>query len=249
MSDYYRTEGFVFKKEDRMDADRIFSVFTKDFGRLEISGKAIRKITSKLRSGAEIFSFSDIEFIQGRNKKTLTDAVAREKFKNIYQSPEKLHIAYAISDILDNFISGQEEDQVIFNFLGQVFSILNNFEFSTFNLQLFYYYFFWNFIAVMGYALEVSQCAGCQEALHPDRLYFSNKEGGILCKNCAAHEGGSKKVEPNAVKILRIIFKKDWEMLSKIKVEKHIQKSLREISAYYYQFLKSNLHYEKIRNN
>ena len=81
MSLYCRTEGFIFKKEDRNDSDRVFSVFSKDFGRLEIFGKAIRKIDSKLKSAVEIFSFSEIEFVQGKNRKTLTDVFLQKKLK------------------------------------------------------------------------------------------------------------------------------------------------------------------------
>ena len=80
---HYRSEGLIFKKEDRGDADQLFTVFTKEFGKLEISAKAIRKISSKLRSGAEIFYLSEIEFIQGKAQKTLTDAVLIEKFTDL----------------------------------------------------------------------------------------------------------------------------------------------------------------------
>ena len=77
----YKTEGFVFKKEDNLDSNRIFSIFTKDFGKVEVLGRGIRKINSKLKGGIGLFSLSDIEFVQGKIRKTLTDAVFLEKFK------------------------------------------------------------------------------------------------------------------------------------------------------------------------
>ena len=67
----YKTKALVFKKTDRNESDRVFSVFTENFGRLDIFAKAIRKNVSKLRSGIDIFFISDIEFIQGKNRKTL----------------------------------------------------------------------------------------------------------------------------------------------------------------------------------
>ena len=73
MAIHYRTQGFILKKTDRGEADQILTIYTKDFGKLEILGKAIRKIKSKLRSGADLFYFSEIEFIQGKAYKTLTD--------------------------------------------------------------------------------------------------------------------------------------------------------------------------------
>ncbi|NQU82868.1 MAG: recombination protein O N-terminal domain-containing protein, partial [Parcubacteria group bacterium] len=77
---HYRTRGFFLKNEARGEADEIFTLFTSDFGRIRVLGRAIRKITSKLRSGAGLFYYSEIEFIQGKQYKTLTDAVLIDKF-------------------------------------------------------------------------------------------------------------------------------------------------------------------------
>ncbi len=63
MAVHYRTQGFVLKKTDLWEADQVFSIYTQDFGKLKVLGKAIRKIKSKLRSGAELFYLSETEFI------------------------------------------------------------------------------------------------------------------------------------------------------------------------------------------
>jgi len=89
MAIHYRTQGFVLRKTDLREADQAFTIYTKDFGKLKILARAIRKIKSKLRSGIELFYLSEIEFIQGKNYKTLTDATVIEKFKNVKQDLEK----------------------------------------------------------------------------------------------------------------------------------------------------------------
>ncbi len=146
----YATEAFVFKKEDRMDADRVFSVFAKDFGRLEVFGKAIRNIDSKLRGGIDIFSLCRIEFVQGKNKKTLTDALALQKFKSIAGDPEKLEIANAICQVAHEFLKGQEKDEKILALLVEVFGKLQ----AGRARKLIYYYFFWNFMALLGHGAD-----------------------------------------------------------------------------------------------
>src|SRR3989344_7821064 len=121
ITEHYKTEGFVFKSQNFLDADSIFSIFTFDFGRIEVFGKSIRKIDSKLKSGIEIFSLSEIAFIQGRNKKTLTDALFVDKFKNIKQNPEKFEIVKNISNLVDNFIKNEEKDLEVFDLLNDSF--------------------------------------------------------------------------------------------------------------------------------
>jgi DNA repair protein RecO (recombination protein O) len=238
MAVYYRTQGFIFKKKDILEADRAFSVFTYDFGRLEIFGKAIRKITSKLRSGIEIFYLSEIEFIQGKNRKTLTDTIAIEKFNSIIKDPVRLEISHKIGDVLDNFIKGQEKDESVFVLLRDTLNELNSPELRASNIQLIYYYFLWNFLSMMGYHPEIQKCATCASDLNPHILYFSNNDGGIICKNCSGFNMEAKRINSDIVKILRLIFNKDRQILFKLKIEPLSQSLLKEISDdYYYHIL------------
>ena len=232
---HYRTQAFIFKKTDRFEADRIFTIFTYDFGRVEVLARALRKITSKLRPGIALFYLSEIEFIQGKTYKTLTDAQSIEKFKNLRKDLKKLKIAFKISEVLDNFLKFEEKDKEIWNLIIETFQKLNNCSLFIVHCSLIYYYFLWNFFSILGYQPELYQCALCQKKLRPYNL--SAKEGGIICQPCAESEKETEKVNPNLVKVLRIILKKDLENLSKLKIEPALEKSLRNISENYYSFL------------
>ncbi len=241
MSVNYRTRGFVFKKEDRLESDRVFTVFTHDFGKVEVFAKAIRKIASKLKGGIEIFSLSEIEFIQGKNRKTLIDAILIEKFNNIIEVPEKIEIINKISGMLDSFIKGQEPDENIWNLIIDFSEKLNNTKLSVNNQPLVYYYFIWNFISVLGYEPELSKCAVCSQKLNPYNLYFSNKEGGVICGLCFQSNKNAKKINSDMIKTLRLILKKDWQTLCKLKIDLYSQKLLKEISEDYYHYLMHTL--------
>jgi len=234
MAVYYRTQGFIFKNKDISEADRVFSIFTYDFGRLEVFGKAIRKITSKLRGGIEIFSFSEIEFIQGKNRKTLTDTISIKKFNNIIQEPARLEICHKIGDILDNFIKGQQKEELISALLNETLNKLND---QNYLSRLTYYYFFWNFLSIMGYCPEIYKCAICGSKLNPDILYFSDNAGGIVCKNCFKVGLELEKINSDIVKILRLILKKDWQTLSRLKVGIVSQELLEKVSNNYYHYI------------
>lgn len=248
MAVHYRTKGFVLKKEDLREADQVFTIFTKDFGKLRILGKAIRKIKSKLRAGIELFYLSEIEFIQGKTYKTLTDAIAIEKFKDIRQDLEKLKIANQIAGVADSLIKGEEKDEAIWDLLSEVFPKLNK-EATTVGAKLpagslaptemveqkcislaptgeglLYYYFLWNLLSILGYQIDLYHCPKCQRSLAPGKLYFNPEEGGIVC----CEEG--QQISPDIVKILRLFLKQDWNILSRLKIEEKHKKELEEIS-------------------
>jgi len=253
---HHRTSGFILKKVDRRETDQLLTIYTKDFGKLEILAKAIRKISSKLKSGAEIFYLSEIEFIQGKTHKTLTDAILIEKFENLKKDLKRIKIAYKISEFLDNLISGQEPDQKIWRLLLETFNKLNT-ECKIKEIRYkIYYYFAWNLLLILGYRPELYNCVLCQKKLVPGKFFFSAKEGGVICQKCfkelklgsqrtsvlfhpALRSG--KEITTETIKILRIILKKDWTLFSKLKIEKPNLKSLNTIINEYYSYTESRL--------
>ena len=237
---HYRTKGFILKKVDSGEADRIFTIFTKEFGKLEILAKAIRKIGSKLRGGMEIFYLSDIEFIQGKTHKTLTDAILIENFLNLRKDLKKLKIAFDISEIVDSLIRGEERDEKIWELLKETLERLNKISLSIKECWLIYYYFLWNFLSILGFKPQLNSCSICQKKLLPQDLYFSFEEGGVICQNCSKKIKEKKKISPGTVKILRLILEKNFDFLKKLKVEKEQQKEIREISENYLSRIKES---------
>jgi DNA repair protein RecO len=201
---HYRTQGLILRKEERGDADLLFTAYTKDFGKLEILGKAIRKTSSKLRAGAEIFYLSEIEFIQGKTYKTLTDTILIEKFANIKADLKRLRVAYKISRILDDLVKDQEADEKIWRLLRETFKKINKIEITGVKLELLYYYFLWNLVSFLGYRPELRADSIC-----------------------------GKKIDPDLAKILKIIIKKDWPVLSKLKITPDHLRLLKNISQWY----------------
>lgn len=230
---HYRTRGFVLKKINRGEADQLFTIYTEDFGKLEILGKAIRKIKSKLRSGLEPFYLSEIEFIQGKGYKTLTDVVLIEKFGNIRRNLKRLKAAYRISDVLDDLIRNQEPDEKIWQLLAEVFEKLNSLKIENCKLEIVYYYFFWNFLSLLGYQPQLRDCSLCQKKLSFGKLYFSPKEKGIICPDCFKKNKSGKEVDVEIFKILRIILEKNWQILARLKIEEKHLKGLNSFSKNY----------------
>lgn len=230
---HYRTQGLILKKTDRGEANQLFTVYTKDYGKLEILGKAIRKIKSKLRAGVDLFCLSEIEFIQGKTYKTLTDTILIEKFHQIRRGLGKLIITNKISESLDSLIRNEEKDERVWSLISKTFRILNNHRLSIESLQLIYQYFFWKLLAVLGYKPELYNCSICQKKLIPNLLFFNPREGGVICSDCFWKEKKGKKISPETIKILRFIIAKDWATISRLRVSDQTLKLLKEISDIY----------------
>ncbi len=233
MAEINTTQGFIFKRIDTREADQIFSVFTKNSGKIEVLGKGIRKAESKLRSNIDIFSLRELEFIQGKAYKTLTDVHLLNGFSNIKKNFEKAKVAYKISETLDSLIIGQEKDEEVYNLLDETFNKLDKSKNLNSNVQLICYYFIWNLLSILGYKIDLYNCASCKEKLKPRDIYFNSQEGGLVDCDCSNENGRNGDIFPETVKILRIMLKKDWKLLPKIKFQESHLDNLRTVSENY----------------
>jgi len=230
---HHRTQGFVLKKVDQGEADQLFSIYTKDFGRLRILARGIRKITSKLRAGIPVFSISEIEFIQGKTFKTLTDTILIQDFVNIKKDLIKLKIAHEIIQVFEQLIKPPQKDNKIYALFNEVFLYLNNYSLRITHYSLLYFYFFWNLVSILGYKPELYNCLKCKNKLKEGVLHFSSN-GGIICNNC--YKGDKQKllkIDSNIIKILREILERDLTHFLKIKIKNEHEQCLKQISDFY----------------
>ena len=123
MAFHYKTQGIILKKQDQGEANRIFKVFCKEYGKLTLFAVSERKITSKLRGGLELFSLSHLEFVQGKSKKVLVEAIPLSKHLVSLQDLSCLYSALQIVKLVDEYMAEQEKDDKVWDLLVQSFNI------------------------------------------------------------------------------------------------------------------------------
>lgn len=91
------TKAIVLKRLNFSEADRIITVITPEQGRLSMLAKGVRKQKSKLAGGLELFSESDITYIDGRSElKTIVSTRLNSHFSTIVADIQKTMLAYEI---------------------------------------------------------------------------------------------------------------------------------------------------------
>lgn len=235
MHTHYRTRGIFLRKEDRGEADQIFFVFTKDFGQIEILARGIRKITSKLRPAVEILCLSEIEFIQGKTYKTLTDALALEKFAVIKGDLRRLKAVYLIFQTANRLLFKPEKDERIWQLVNECLNLLSSDSMPVANCQIVSYYFIWNFLVFLGYAPELYSCVTCKRRILPGFFYFAPWEGGLICDNCALkyNQKEGMTLSENTTKILRIFLREPIGLLTRLKITKFELENLLTVSRFF----------------
>jgi DNA repair protein RecO (recombination protein O) len=234
---HHRTRGVVIKKVDRGEADQLFTIYTESFGKIEVLGKAIRKISSKLRAGMDVLYLSEIEFIQGKYHRILTDAVLIDNFQNLRENLPGFNSAVRISRMLDILIREQEAEERIWELLIGVLNGLNKRSLSLEKSRLVQYYFFWHLVSLLGYRPEIFNCSECQRKLRPNKIYFSSSNGGVLCKSCFTELKKGEEIAPSTVKILRLILSREKDTLPRVKIKREHFVGLEKVTSNYFSFI------------
>src|SRR3990172_4508636 len=143
MFTHIRTQGIVLSKKNRGEADQLFTLYTSDFGKIEVLGKSIRKTASKLRGGIELLSFSEIEFIEGKRHKTLTDAFFLERFLVAKKDLRKFYLMQRMAEVFFALVLEQESDKIIWNLLLKSLIDFEHKNSKTREDEKLYLYFFW----------------------------------------------------------------------------------------------------------
>lgn len=114
----YTTEAVILKKRDYGEADRVFSFYTKDFGRVEVKAQGVRYLKSKLRYHLTNPSLLKISFVDTSNEYyRLVGVEELESFKNVKSA--------RFLNLLERLVQGQQKDEKIWKDLVQAVMISN----------------------------------------------------------------------------------------------------------------------------
>lgn len=122
----YQTEGIVLAKKDFGEAERLFFIFTKEFGMIKAVARGVRYIKSKLRPNLDLFSYNNISLISSRETWQIVDAIEKEQKQKIIANSEKLNLFSRIANFLTRMIKGEEKNDFIWQEIKNLFFCLKS---------------------------------------------------------------------------------------------------------------------------
>lgn len=75
-------EGFIIKRRNFGEADRILTIFSKENGKITVIAKGVRRITSKRGGLLEPFNLVKFNTVQTHSMKILTEVVLESSFES-----------------------------------------------------------------------------------------------------------------------------------------------------------------------
>lgn len=115
MTNLIKIEGIIINKKDINDFDRIVTVFTGSFGKIDILLKGIRKSTKRDKIGADILSFSRMVVYKKENSYVGTTVESIKSYNETRQDMKKIGIVLYMFHILNNILTENERKSNLYD--------------------------------------------------------------------------------------------------------------------------------------
>lgn len=225
-----KTLGIIIKRSNLGEADRILTVFTKDFGKLKAIAKGVRKINSRLAGNLEPYSLSDFIFHEGKTFETVISTIPIRNSQYLADSCHDFATAHYFGELIDKLLPEKEKQPEIFEIFRAAISRIcnddNEFLRPFFELKI---------LDRLGYSPQVYYCVHCRKKLLAGQNYFSAAEGGVICSECPSL--GLPSISTAAIKALRIIVESEISIVDRLDIGIETVKELEKILDLYQKYI------------
>ncbi len=236
MFNRYGTKGVFLSFQDSGEANRFFNVYTADYGKIKLFARSIRKKESKLRFGTGFFFLNEIEFIEGKNYRTLTDVKIIDDYWLIRKSLMPSALAYKACQDIDLLVKDKEQDTNIWLLFTGFLKEINKKE-SEVGLSA-YFHFVWKLFSFLGYHPEIEKCVFCRKIIKTPPFYFSASEGGAVGSCCFQKNEDAKEITETSIGLLKVFSRKEL-IFPNQEINNKTKKELQEIGDNYLKHLSS----------
>jgi len=121
----YKVDAIILSRKNFGEADKIISIFTKQYGKKTIIAKGIRKISSKRAAHLELFTYLSAYLHKGKSMDLVTEAITLDAYTNIRKSLERISYACIVLELVDRMTAENQESHEVFNLLINFLHKLN----------------------------------------------------------------------------------------------------------------------------
>lgn len=132
----YKTIGFVIKRINFGEADKIVTIYSWHYGKICGIAKGIRKMTSRKAGSLELFNLTSIYLARGKNLDIICETQLVNSYPDFRKNLSKVSLAYQFCELVDRLLPENQPNQEIFTLLKQSLEYLTKKEVKLSNLAL-----------------------------------------------------------------------------------------------------------------
>lgn len=227
----YKAEGIVLRARDFGEADKILTIYTKEWGKVQAIAKGVRKTKSKNRGAVQLFSYSSFLIYRGKSLDTVTQCQSIEAFGILRENLQRMAYASYLIELTDRLIVEKEKNENIFLLLLTTLHLLEQGELSTISGM-----YIMRLLNQLGYKPYFEGCVNCGQDYSINSTYrLSPLLGGIICSSCFNEDYKAIKINHGSIAIFKQFLLMDIRKLHLLKINQSMQQEINHSLKMYIQ--------------
>lgn len=124
----YSTDAIILSRKNLGEADKILTIFSKNYGKYNVIAKGIRRPASRKRGSLEIFNYVKVWLARGKNLDIVTDVEVKDDFSAWRNNLEKIASVYHLAEIIIRIVPEGQENKQVFEIFYKFLKVLENTE-------------------------------------------------------------------------------------------------------------------------
>lgn len=181
------TAAVVLKSLNYRDSDKIYTLFSKDFGKISVIARGVRKISSRRGGSMDTLNLVKVGLSETKGGIRQLDEVlvlnSFGKLKDVYNLSTKCSY---IAELVHKTTEEGENARDLFELLVKFLKIAQKF---PENIDLALRYFEIHYLELMGYGFDNEVCSKCKNPLNlsEGEFYLDVAHGSFVCNACGSY--------------------------------------------------------------
>ncbi len=200
-----RTEAIVLRSMRYRETSKIVTLYTLSFGKVSVIAKGARETKSRFGASLEPMTHISSLFYKKPHRELhlLSQAEIVEEYRRLHTEYERMRVGYAIIELLQAVMHGEEEHPDVFHLTAAALRAL---ETGTKNFPNVLYCYQVQLAGHLGFAMAFDACGSCGTPVDErtsGRLGFNPMMGTILDEACGGNEQRWIPVSLSTARILQ----------------------------------------------
>jgi DNA repair protein RecO (recombination protein O) len=182
----FHARGIVLRREHWRDAARLYTIYTREAGKLLAVGRGTRRVLSKLGAHLEPYTLVDLHLARGRRTETVCGAIMLRAPDPLASDDERYLAACFTAEAIDHFVKTGERDEEFWSLIESWYADLSVLPEAKIGGRL--AVFVWRFMSHLGYHPKLDACLECDRGLSYEAVRFLPARGAAACHTCLLDE-------------------------------------------------------------
>lgn len=184
MNRHLKTTGIVLRKVDFGEADRIVTLLTPDYGKIDCVAKGARRLKSKFCGRLELFYEVAITAFEGKSLARLNEVQVLKGFE-MKQDMETHQVLFYLSEITHKLIQADQRVEGVYELLTETLGAVSSELSALSKNEVILHSYLTKLLTLTGFLSPWNQCATCNDKLAVEKpVWLSLTDHNVLCGDC-----------------------------------------------------------------